>query len=91
MTESDHPDRIPQEILDGPELVYEIVAARIVAKIDSGEWRPGRRLPGERQLAADFGVAYLSVRRAIATLREQGRITTIHGKGNFVAAPSGGE
>jgi len=45
---------------------------------------PGARLPAERGLATDYGVAHDTVRRATALLRERGLILTITGRGTFV-------
>ncbi|MFJ5939138.1 winged helix-turn-helix domain-containing protein [Streptomyces sp. NPDC093071] len=73
--------QIPEFDPQGPQLVY--VAARIAA----GELTPGARLPAERDLAEEYGVAYLTVRRAARVLRERGLILTVHGKGTFVADP----
>jgi GntR family transcriptional regulator len=70
---------------DGPEPVYVQVARHMAGRIRSGEWVPGRRLPPERELAEFYGVAYDSVRRATAMLREQGLIVTVHGRGTYVA------
>jgi GntR family transcriptional regulator len=69
----------------GPELIYVQVADRITAQIESGQLAPGARLPAERDLAADLGVSYDSVRRAMELLRERGLIVTVHGRGTFVA------
>ncbi|MFJ4340434.1 GntR family transcriptional regulator [Streptomyces sp. NPDC088915] len=49
--------------------------------------RQDARLPAERDLAEEYGVAYLTVRRAARVLRERGLILTVHGKGTFVADP----
>lgn len=78
---SDVPEFSPQ----GHELLYVAVADHISARIDAGELTPGARLSPERELAAEYGVAYLTVRRAMVELRERGRIITVHGKGTFVA------
>jgi GntR family transcriptional repressor for pyruvate dehydrogenase complex len=48
--------------------VTEQVRDEILTRITSGEIRPGTRLPAERELAADFGVARTSVREAIQAL-----------------------
>lgn len=45
----------------------------------------GSRLQPERDLAAEYGIAYLTVRRGMRQLRERGLITTVHGMGPFVA------
>ena len=70
---------------DGPQPVYVQVAEHMAGRIESGEWSPGRRLPPERELAEFYGVAYDTIRRATALLREQGSIVTVHGRGTFVA------
>jgi len=71
---------------EGPELIYVQVADHIEDRIRRGELRPGARLPAERDLADQYGVAYLTIRRAAAELRERGLIRTIHGRGTYVAA-----
>lgn len=69
----------------GHELLYVAIADHVAARIDAGELQPGARLAPERDLAVEYGVAYLTVRRAMLELRERGRILTVHGKGTFVA------
>jgi DNA-binding GntR family transcriptional regulator len=77
---SDHPAIDPT----APKLIYEQVADHITARIEDGELRPGARLPAERDLAVEYGVAYDTIRRATALLRERGLIITIIGRGTFV-------
>lgn len=79
--------QVPEFDPRGPQLVYVAVADHIAARIASGELQPGARLPAERDLAAEYGVAYLTVRRAAQELRERGLIVTVHGKGTYVAEP----
>lgn len=67
------------------DLVYVRVAADIAARIASGELGPGTRLRSERELAAHYGVAYGTMRRAMQHLRDQDLIVTVHGRGTFVA------
>jgi DNA-binding transcriptional regulator YhcF (GntR family) len=45
---------------------------------------PGARLPAERDLATEYGVAYDTIRRATALLRDRGLIITIVGRGTYV-------
>jgi GntR family transcriptional regulator len=68
------------------DLAYLRIADDIAARIASGELAPGARLRSERDLAEHFGVAYGTVRRAMAVLRERGLIETIHGRGTFVTS-----
>lgn len=79
-------DQMPASPINpnGPELVYVQVADDIAARIASGELASGARLPAERDLAAEYGVAYDSVRRATAVLRDRELIVTVHGRGTFV-------
>jgi DNA-binding GntR family transcriptional regulator len=60
------------------------VVAVITQRIESGEYTPGRRLPPEKDLAAELGVAYMTVRKAMGILRERGLVMTIWGLGTFV-------
>jgi DNA-binding GntR family transcriptional regulator len=69
---------------NAPKLIYVQVADHIAARIASGELAPGARLRAERDLASEYGVAYDTIRRATALLRERGLIITIVGRGTFV-------
>lgn len=81
------PEDIPTFDRDGPDLVYVLVADHIERRIRTGDLRPGARLRSERDLAEEYGVAYLTIRRAAAELRERRLIKTIHGKGTYVLNP----
>ncbi|MBZ6472201.1 GntR family transcriptional regulator [Streptomyces griseocarneus] len=64
--------------------VYMQVADHIAARIAAGDLRPGARLPGERDLGAEYGVAIGTTRRAIRELRDRGLLLTLPAKGTFV-------
>jgi GntR family histidine utilization transcriptional repressor len=71
---------------DLPSLaLYEQVKAFISRGIQDGTWPAGHRLPSENELVAQFGVARMTVNRALRELVEQGRITRVAGVGSFVA------
>jgi GntR family transcriptional regulator len=61
------------------------VAADIEADIDAGKLAPDTRLPSEAELAVQYGVARVTVRRAMQQLRDRGKVVTVHGRGSFVA------
>jgi DNA-binding GntR family transcriptional regulator len=61
------------------------VAADILGDIDAGRLAPDTRLPSEVELSEQYGVARVTVRRALEDLREQGKIVTVHGRGTFVS------
>jgi DNA-binding FadR family transcriptional regulator len=61
------------------------IARTLKARIDAGEWREDR-IPPERDLAADFGAARNTVRRAMALLQRDGAVARHVGRGTFVKA-----
>lgn len=77
---------LPEIDTTGPKLVYVQVADWITGRIERGELAPGHKLPAERDLAAEIGVGYMTVRRAMRLLRERGLIVTVIGRGTFIAA-----
>lgn len=72
---------------DSAVTVTTQVAADIEADIDSGALAPDTRLPTETELADQYGVSRVTVRRAIAALRNRGKLVTVHGRGTYVAMP----
>lgn len=69
----------------GPlDYLYVKMAEHLAARIDAGDLPPGSRLPGERDLAAEYGVALATARRAVGVLRERGLATTLPVKGTFI-------
>ena len=72
---------------EAAEYVYRQVADRIAAEIEAGRLRPGARLPGERALAEEYGVAIGTARRAVQELRDRGLAVTLPSKGTFITAP----
>jgi len=62
---------------------YQQVADAITARIAAGHYPC--KLPSERDLAEEFGVSYITVRHAMAILRERGLIVSIHGRGTLIA------
>ena len=44
----------------------------------------GDRLPGEADMAREYGVAKMTARRAVRELRERGLVRTVIGKGSYV-------
>jgi GntR family transcriptional regulator len=67
-----------------PGYLWEGVADHIAARIEAGELPPGARLPGERDLATEYGVALMTARRALRALRERGLVRTLPSKGTFI-------
>lgn len=73
-----------------PELatapLYLQVAHHLEARIHSGEFPVGSLLPTENELAVSLGVSRQTVRQAIATMRNGGRLSARKGVGTRVEA-----
>jgi DNA-binding GntR family transcriptional regulator len=76
---------IPPFEHDPLQLIYVQVADHIAARIEDGEFKRGTRLPPERDLSTEYGVAYNTVRRSMDVLRERGLVITLRGHGNYAA------
>ena len=72
---------------DDIEYVYVRVADRVEADIRAGRLPVGARLPNERDMGAQYGVAPGTARRAVKELRERGLVKTLPNKGTFVLEP----
>jgi DNA-binding GntR family transcriptional regulator len=70
--------------VDGLPTRTEETAAAIEAAISAGEWNVGERIPGEVALAERFGVARVTVRRALTVLESGGVLERQPGRGRMV-------
>lgn len=69
--------------MEEPKFPYRHVADDLRAKIQSGELTG--KLPTRAQLAEQYGVADMTIDRAVRVLREEGLINTYPGLGMWVA------
>ncbi len=69
--------------------LYAQVRARLIEGISAGEWRPGEAIPSESALAAAFGVAIGTIRKAVDSLVAEQVLKRHQGKGTFVTAHDG--
>jgi len=67
-----------------PRLVASDIAGALRKRISSGEWADLGRMPPERDLASEFGVARNTIRRAVSLLEEDGTVTKQSGRGTFL-------
>lgn len=65
--------------------LYRQVKEHILARIRSGEWTPGGRIPSENRLTRDLGVSRMTAHRALRELTAEGWIERVQGAGTFVA------
>ena len=73
---------------DAPVGRADEIVQRITEAIHLGLLDDGERLPVEVDLAAQFGVAPMTVREALATLREQGLVETRRGRSGGLVRPT---
>jgi len=67
-----------------PMPLYKQVAADIRNQITSGKLQSGDRLPSQRELADEYEVSLITVKKAISELNSEGILYSRVGKGTFV-------
>jgi GntR family transcriptional repressor for pyruvate dehydrogenase complex len=75
----------------GTHLVTERLSDRLAtllgAQVETGQFKPGDRLPSEAQLAVTHGVSRTVVREAVHQLKSRGLLRSRQGSGVYVAPP----
>lgn len=71
--------------IDRPRRLPDEIARSISQAIDTGQLKPGDRLPTEHSLSTQFGVARTVVREAVSLLKYDGVIEAKRGVGAFVS------
>ncbi|SDY48553.1 GntR family transcriptional regulator [Micromonospora pattaloongensis] len=64
---------------------WKQLAERLRLAIRSGELPPGQRFPSELSLVQQYDLSRITVRRALAQLRNEGLIVVAKSRGTFVA------
>lgn len=70
-----------------PTTLHARIRAEVEARILSGEWKPGDRLPTETELMARYGCSRMTVNKAMASLVATGQISRNRRAGTVVARP----
>ncbi len=78
------PDRRDQAPEQGALPTYLRIAEALTIDIGGGRLAAGDKLPPERQMAADQGVAVATLRKALQVLADRGLIERRQGSGNYV-------
>lgn len=73
--------------LTAPSTLNQRIRTDIEAKILSGDWPPGFRIPYEHELMAHYGCARMTVNKVLSTLADEGLIERKRRAGSFVARP----
>jgi len=63
------------------------IRADLEARIQSGAWPPGQRIPTELELMASYGCSRMTVSKAVGTLVHSGLVERRKKAGSFVAWP----
>lgn len=80
------PDQSPPSDPTGALPVYVQIAEQVAREIGAGLLVTGERLPAERQMAADYGVAVGTLRKSLALLEDRGLLQRRQGSGNYIQA-----
>lgn len=67
--------------------LYQRIRGQIEDLIRSGAWAPGRKVPSETELMAQFDCSRMTVNKAMSALAEEGLIVRRRRAGSFVARP----
>ncbi|MGW3827517.1 GntR family transcriptional regulator [Streptomyces sp. NPDC005071] len=70
---------------DAPLTPFRQLAEILRARVQRGDWAPGRAIPSESRLVQEYGLARSTVRRSVALLAEEGVVFTVPQRGTFVA------
>jgi GntR family transcriptional regulator len=77
----------PFQLEIGPIPFYHQVYLDLRASLDEGKRQAGDRIAPERELAEQYGVSVITVRRALDELAREQRIERTRGRGTFVLPP----
>jgi GntR family transcriptional regulator len=69
-------------------LAYAEIAEDLAARIRSGEYQPGDKLPSYKGIGELYSVLFSTAARAVALLRDRGLVVGAPGRGVFVADPT---
>lgn len=62
---------------------YHHISEQLLTRLNKGEWQAGERLPGEVQIAEEYGVSYMTVRNAISELVKDAKLRRVRGRGTY--------
>lgn len=71
--------------------LYEQVKRALLAKIASGEWAPGQKVPSESEIAQEYKVSSGTLRKVMEFLEDKKFILRHQGRGTYVLSASSRE
>lgn len=66
--------------------LYQQIAELLIRDIAAGRLIDGERLPTERDMASNMGIAVGTLRQALKSLTEKGLLDRVQGSGNYIRA-----
>ena len=79
--------RLPDPIRSDTRPLYMQTTEALIDFLSEGGYRPGDRLPTEKEMADHLGISRATLRVALGYLETRGHIVCRPGLGTFVAAP----
>src|SRR5690606_6503040 len=76
--------RIPPSMSTPKLSTPEMIVRTIQKMIQRGKFKPGQRLPGQRELAEHLNVSRASLREALSTLEALDLVRTSAGRGTYI-------
>ncbi|MDB5655504.1 MAG: GntR family transcriptional regulator [Tardiphaga sp.] len=70
-----------------PAALYQRIRSDVEARIMSGDWPPGHRVPFEHELMQTYACSRMTVNKVISALAEAGLVVRRRRAGSFVARP----
>lgn len=77
----------PERPVGTPLSLHQRILGEIEARILSGEWPPGHRIPFEHELTGQFGCSRMTVSKVLTQLANAGLIERRRKAGSFVRRP----
>ncbi|MFJ6675521.1 TetR/AcrR family transcriptional regulator C-terminal domain-containing protein [Actinosynnema sp. NPDC091369] len=71
------------------DAIYQRIAREIREAIESGELRPGDRVPSTREITVRWNVAMATATKVLVTLRSEGFVRPVAGVGTVVSSEGG--
>lgn len=68
--------------------IYQDIKKAIQGAIQEGTYKPGDKIPSERELSLQYEVSRMTIRQAILELDKEGAIHREKGRGTFVSTPN---
>jgi GntR family histidine utilization transcriptional repressor len=80
-------EKLKQGARGTPKTLYQRIRGDLEARITSGDWPPGHRVPFEHELMETYSCSRMTVNKVISALAEAGLVVRRRRAGSFVSRP----